>query len=152
MSSTNLLAQAVIDCYCGGGVRAIPESCVAACSDKSGSSGGSALFGTINPPPGVDQYASGGLAGFPLFINNILKLMIVGAGIFALFNLVTAGYLFMSAGDDPKKMADAWGKIWRSLMGLAFAAGSFVLAAIFGQLIFGNPDALLQFQLFTPGP
>ena len=105
-------------------------------------------FGQVNPPPGVAQY--GGLEGLSNFINNILKVLIVGAGIFAVFNLVFAGYGFLSAGDDPKKVAGAWAKIWQSLMGLAFAAGAFVLAAIFGQLIFGKADAILNPKLYIP--
>lgn len=106
-------------------------------------------FGVVNPPPGVREYA-GGLGGLSNFINNILKILIVGAGIFTVFNLVTAGYGFLSAGDDPKKVAGAWAKIWQSLLGLAFAAGAFVLAAIFGKLLFNDPNALLQIRIFGP--
>lgn len=105
-------------------------------------------FGQVNPPPGVARY--GGLEGLSNFINNILKILIVGAGLFTVFNLVLAGYAFLSAGDDPKKVAGAWAKIWQSLLGLAFAAGAFVLAAIFGKLIFGDWDALLQLKIYGP--
>lgn len=107
-------------------------------------------FGVISPPPGVNQYDSGNISGIPVLINNILKIMIVGAGLYSLFNIVLAGYSFLSAGDDPKKVTAAWAKIWQSLLGLAVVAGAFVLAAIFGKLIFGDWDALLQFRIFTP--
>ncbi len=107
-------------------------------------------FGPINPPPGVSKYSGGGLEGLSTFLNNILKLLVIGAGVYALINLVIAGYGFMSAGDDPKKVAGAWQKIWQTLLGLAFAAGAFVLAAIFGQLIFNDPGALLQLRFFGP--
>jgi hypothetical protein len=50
----------------------------------------------------------------------------------------------MSAGDDPKKMEGAWAKIWQTAMGLVFMAGAFVLAAIFGTLIFGRWDFILN--------
>lgn len=104
------------------------------------------FFGKIEPPPGVSK----DLAGLPAFINSIILLLIVGAGVFAVINLVLAGYAFMGAGDDPKKMQGAWGKIWQTLLGLAVAAGAFVLAAIFGKLIFGEWDAILQLRIFTP--
>jgi hypothetical protein len=58
----------------------------------------------------------------------------------------------MSAGDDPKKMAGATQKIWQTFLGLTVVAGSFVLAAIAGQLIFNDWNALLQLRIFTPGP
>lgn len=108
------------------------------------------IFGQVEPPPGVKEFSSGSLQGLPLFINTILKLLIVGAGIYATINLVIAGFSFMSAGDDPKKVTGAWQKIWQTFLGLAFAAGAFVLAAIFGQLIFGDPNALLQLKIFGP--
>lgn len=110
------------------------------------------IFGQVSPPPGVKVYSSGELEGLPVFINNIIKIIIVGTGIFALINMALAGYSFLSAGDDPKKMAGAWARIWQSLLGLAIAAGSFVLAAIFGKLIFNDYDALLQLKIFGPNP
>ena len=109
------------------------------------------VFGPIKPPPGVEKYGEGGAAGVSLFINNILKFLIVAAGVYAVFNLVIAGYGFMSAGDDPKKVAGSWQRIWQTRLGLAVAAGAFVLAAIFGKLIFGDYNALLQIRIFGIG-
>ena len=54
----------------------------------------------------------------------------------------------MSAGDDPKKVQGAWQKIWQTLIGLIFAAGAFVIAALVGQLIFKDANALLQIKIF----
>ena len=126
---------------------------LAAVEQNGGSGGGGEdnFWGKVAPPPGVKEFSGGDLQGLPVFLNNIIKLLIVGAGIFAVINLVLAGYGFMSAGDDPKKVAGAWAKIWQTLMGLAFAAGAFVLAAIFGQLLFGDYNALLQLKIFGPG-
>lgn len=99
------------------------------------------IFGTIRPPDAIKGTAEEGLGKL---LNTTLKLLIVGAGIFSLFNLVFAGYAFMSAGDDAKKVAGAWAKIWQSMLGLAIAAGAFVLAAIFGKLIFGRWDFIIN--------
>jgi hypothetical protein len=109
------------------------------------------IIGPVNPPPGVDKYSpTGDLAGLAAFFNNIIKFMIVVAGLYALIMFVIAGYGFISATDDPKKVASAWAKIWQSMVGLAVAAGSFVLAAIAGQLLFKDYNALLQLQIFGP--
>lgn len=109
------------------------------------------LFGEIAPPKGIiERYGTVETGAIGGFINVILKTMVVGAGIFAVFNLVGAGYAFMSAGDDPKKVAGAWQKIWQTLLGLAFAAGAFMLAAIFGKIIFGDWGALLTPVIPTP--
>lgn len=101
-------------------------------------------FGPINPPAGISKYAGSPEAGIGQLLNTVLKTLVVGAGVYALINLILAGYAFMSAGDDAKKVAGAWAKISQTLIGLAFAAGAFVLAAIFGQLIFGQWDFILS--------
>lgn len=102
------------------------------------------IFGKIAQPSPLANFGlvEGGAIGN--FLNLALKLILVGGGLFALFNLVLAGYAFMGAGDDPKKMEGAWAKIWQTVLGLIFMAGAFVLAAIFGKLIFGDYNAILN--------
>lgn len=99
------------------------------------------LSATYGPEPGP---------AFGKLIQFGLRALVVGAGIYALFNLVLAGYSFMSAGDDSKKVSGAWAQIYQTIIGLAFSAGAFVLAAIFGQLLFGKPLFLLQPTIPTP--
>lgn len=108
------------------------------------------IFGNIQQPEALKNFGGVEQGGIGKFLNTTLRILIVGAALYALFNLVTAGYGFMSAGDDPKKVAGAWAKIWQTLLGLAFAAGAFVLAAIFGQLIFGDPTFILNPKIPTP--
>jgi hypothetical protein len=108
-------------------------------------------FGQIVPPePFASKYGSLEAKGLTKFLNNVLRLMVAVAGIYAFLNLIIAGYGFMSAGGDPKAVASAWAKIWKSLIGLLIIAGSFVLAAIFGQLLFGEWDAILQPAIYGP--
>lgn len=108
-------------------------------------------FGQVQLPAQITtKYGLVENGALGVFLNLILKTLVIGAGVYALFNLVLAGYAFMSAGDDSKKVAGAWAKIWQTMMGLAFAAGAFVLAAIFGWIIFGNPNALLLPYIPTP--
>lgn len=101
-------------------------------------------FGQISAPQGLSNFGSDPGAGIGKLLNLVLRVLIIGAGVYALINLVLAGYDFMSAGDDQKKIAGAWAKIWQTLLGLAVAAGAFVLAAIFGYLIFGDPGFILN--------
>ncbi len=110
------------------------------------------IFGAIQNPlaGGYGGFAEEG-KGLVGFLNNIIRLLIVVGGLFAFFNLILAGYGFLSAGDDPKKMGAAWAKIWQSMIGLLFIVSSFVLAAIFGFLLFGNPTAILKPTIYGPG-
>lgn len=110
------------------------------------------IFGKVVLPSPVEAKYPGGIEGGALgrFLDIIMKGLIGIAGVYALINLILAGYAFMSAGDDPKKIAGAWAKIWQTILGLAVAAGAFVLAAIFGQLIFGDPMFILNPKIPTP--
>lgn len=106
-------------------------------------------LGVVPVPSAVAAFAGGSVQGGAIgtFLNLILKLLIVGGGIYGLFNFILAGYGFLSAGDDPKKVEAAWAKIYQTAIGLLFMAGAFVLAAIFGQLIFGKWDFILNPQI-----
>lgn len=112
------------------------------------------LFGSVDAPPGVSEYLpysyGGAVPGLVTFMSNLVKLIIVIGGLYAFLNLVLAGFGFISAGGDAKKIADAWGKIWQSLIGLLIMAGSFILAAIFGWLLFQNPAFILSPQIYGP--
>jgi hypothetical protein len=101
-------------------------------------------FGTVTPPSPLAKYGTNPGGAIGTLIQYVIWILIIGAGIYALINLVLAGYSFMSAGDDSKKVAGAWAMIWQTMLGLALSAGAFVLAAIFGQLIFGKWDFILN--------
>ena len=107
------------------------------------------FFGSISLPQGIDKYGDFNV-GLVKFGNNLLKLIIVGAGIFAFINIIIAGFTFLGASGDPKKTQQAWEKIYMSLIGLMFVAGSFVLAAIFGWLLFKDPTAILSPKIYGP--
>lgn len=107
-------------------------------------------FGTVALPAGLSKFGSEPGPAFGKLVQFGLRALVVGAGIYALFNLVLAGYSFMSAGDDSKKVAGAWSQISQTIMGLAFAAGAFVIAAIVGYVLFNNANFLLNPIIPTP--
>ena len=113
------------------------------------------IVGNItNPLP--DVYKSivatdAGPGGLILFVSNLLRLVFVGAGIYALLNFIVAGYQYMSAGGDSKMLTQAWSRIWQTLMGLVIIVGSFALAALFGYLIFGDAGYILNPKIYGPG-
>jgi hypothetical protein len=108
------------------------------------------IFGPISTTPGLDKYPAVDQGGLTGLLSVILKLLVMIASIWTLLQLIFAGYGFMSAGGDPKSIESAWSKVWQSLVGLTIVAGSFVLAAIFGYIIFGDPNAILSPKIYTP--
>lgn len=117
------------------------------------------IFGTVNNPLctlGSSALCAAGNEGqgLILILNSLVKFVIVLAGLYTFWNLIAAGYMFMSAGGEPKAIAKAWDKIWQSLIGLLLVAGSFILAVVFGYLIFGRDNAfiLISPEIFVPTP
>lgn len=100
-------------------------------------------IGVIAPPPQVGNF--GDVATGPgKLLQTIFTTMIALGGIYSLINFILAGYSFLTAGDDPKKVEGAWAKIWQTAIGLTVMAGTFLLGAIFGKLIFGSSTYVLS--------
>ena len=109
------------------------------------------FFGSFSPPPGIAEYsATGKVTALVLFLSNILKIVIYAAGLFALINLLVSGIQYLGSSGNPEMIKQASAKIWMSILGLVIIASSFILAAIVGQVFFG--DAALFIKPVIPGP
>jgi hypothetical protein len=102
----------------------------------------------VNPLPG----AYGQIGGLVIFFSNLLRLVFVIAGIFAFINFILAGFQYMMAAGDGKALSSAWSRIWQSLVGLVIVVGSFAMAALLSQLIFGDPTIILNPKVYGPTP
>lgn len=106
------------------------------------------LFGPIqNPLPNYGDVD----VGLIQLLNNVLRLIFVVAGLYALFQFITAGFDFISAGGNPESVTKAWNKIWQALVGLFIIIGSFLLSMVIGQLLFGDSRAIIEPKLYGPG-
>jgi len=111
------------------------------------------LIGTIaNPMPSGYKNLTGANGGLILFFTNILRLVFIVAGIYAFVNFILAGFQFMTAAGDSKAIGAASSRIWFSLLGLVVVVGSFALAALISQLVFGDASFILSPTLYGPGP
>ena len=108
------------------------------------------ILGEIKSPTNVKQDLSD-LANMGVLLNNILKLLIVVGGLYALLNIVLAGYQFIGAANDPKKIEAAWAKIWQSIIGLLIIVASFALAALLSQILFGDVKVIFNPKIIGPG-
>lgn len=61
------------------------------------------VFGPINSPEAISNFGTveGGAVG--KLLDIVIRTLIIVGGIYALINLILAGYAFISAGDDLKK-------------------------------------------------
>jgi hypothetical protein len=97
-------------------------------------------YGTFDNPNG----------GIIALFANLLRLVFVAAGIYAFLNIITAGFQYMTAAGDPKKLSAAWARIWQTLMGLVILISSFAFAAIIGVLFFNDAGFILRPTIYGP--
>ena len=105
-------------------------------------------FGTINPP--ITSYGNVD-TGLPTFITNVITVIFAAAGLFAFFNLMIAGFSYISAAGDTKKIEAATYSINMSLMGLVIMVGAAAVTGIVSYLLFGSATAILQPKITGPG-
>lgn len=104
-------------------------------------------FGTINPPPGTP-------AGAPLdalvkILNVGLNLIMILAGFAALLNFLRAGYTYLMAGGDAKKVEEAQNRLKWSAVGLVLVVSAPLVAALVGLVVFHDPMAILKPEIKT---
>lgn len=75
------------------------------------------------------------------YISSIVGMLTVVASIWFLFMILFAGYEWISAGGDAKKIASARDRITHAFVGLVIVVGSWSLLAVAGQ--FFGFDTLL---------
>lgn len=85
--------------------------------------------------------------GLFTFLSVFISLSTIIAGIFLVVQLILAGYMYMSANGDPKKIDIAGNKIWQSMVGLVIVAGALTLASVVARL--AGIQSLFEFS-FLP--
>lgn len=114
---------------------------------------GESVLGTVSPPPGVSAYNAAVGAdgiGIILFMSTLIRIATIVAGIWVLFNFVTAGYDYITAGDS-KASQKVKEKLTASVIGLVIIVASYVVIAIFGLILFGDAGFFLNPQICGPG-
>lgn len=106
------------------------------------------IFGSIDNP--VDNYGNVD-TGLPSFISNVITIIFVAAGLYAFFNLMIAGFSYITAGGDEKKIQSAVTSINMSLVGLIIMVAAAAVTGIVSFLLFGNATAILSPSIKGPG-
>lgn len=105
------------------------------------------IFGVIKPP---DWMPKGEPIDLLVSILNVgLNLTMIIAGLVTLINFIRAGYTFLTAGADPKKLEEAQNIIKWSGVGLLIVVMAPLAAAIIGYIVFNDPMAIIQPKIYT---
>lgn len=98
----------------------------------------------------VTSYGDVG-SGLPEFITNVITVVFAAAGLFAFFNFMIAGFTYITAAGDTKKIESATASINMSLIGLVVMVAAAAITGIVSYLLFGSATAILQPTITGPG-
>lgn len=111
------------------------------------------LVGEIEVPKGVDliNQEAGGI-GILLFISNMIKAVMVVGGIMIVLNIIFAAFSYLTSGgktDAHSKMRD---RFTMSIIGLILMITAYTVAALIGQIFYGDPNFFLNPTLEAIAP
>lgn len=113
------------------------------------------VFGDIKNPLGTTFQGAAGYSsvqgGLGLFITNLIRLVTIGAGIWALGNLIVAGIMYIGSYGEAERITIAWARIWHSLIGLLIIVSSLTITAILSKVFFGDYSTILNPVIYGPG-
>jgi len=113
-----------------------------------------AIFGDIkNPLIEINPSANYGNYDTALvsLLSNLLKVITVLAGVWALITIILAGFQFITAAGNPEEVKKATPKIWNSIIGLLIIVAAYIIAAVIGWIFFGDPRVILSPKIYGPG-
>ena len=106
------------------------------------------FFGTISPPPVIAAYGPSG--GLIIFMSNLIRLIVIVAGLFSLYNMISAGFQYITSAGDPKATEKTMNVLTMSLLGLILMIAAPAIAAIVGYVLFKDPTFILKPRLTAP--
>jgi hypothetical protein len=113
------------------------------------------IIGSIEKPPGVAAFdnATGAGAdgiGLLIFISNLIRIGTIIAGIWVMFNIVLAGWMYISGSGDSGQHAKVRDSITNSVLGLIVIVSAYTIAGLIGLLFFGDAAYFLNPTIPTP--
>lgn len=93
------------------------------------------VFGEINPPPELNpfiQRGGSGAGGISLFLNNLIILIYIVAGVVFVFTLLWGALQWLTSGGDKEAVAGARNRIIHAFIGIILFAVAFAIIKVVG--------------------
>jgi hypothetical protein len=105
--------------------------------------------GKIDATPGIGKWGklSDPTGGPTKFINFVLQILVIAAGVALLFNIVMAGVTVVTGAAKPGQLAEAGTRILVSAAGLLIIVLAYVIVGFISKQLFGDSDFILDPKL-----
>ncbi len=132
----------------------IPVEVFQPTSTPCGGGTGQAVMGGVYVPWGVSRFnpddASSGI-GIINFASLLLRIFTIICGLWFMFNMIYAGYLFITSSGDTAVFNKFKESLFYSLLGLLIIATAYLIAGLIGAVFFGDPGFIIRPTLFQAG-
>lgn len=116
---------------------------------------GKAILGGVTIPSGVIRYApivgTSESIGIVNFASRLLRIFTIVCGLWFMFNMIIAGYLFLASSGDSAVFGKFKESLFYSLIGLFIVAIAYLIAGLIGTIFFGNAGFIIRPTLFQAG-
>lgn len=107
------------------------------------------VFGEIEAPAGVAELndqagTAGNNIGLLIFISNMIKFATIIAGLWVMFNFISAGFTYVTASGDSGAYSKIGEKLSISVSGLVLIVGAYTIIGIISLLIFGDATYIIN--------
>ncbi len=124
-------------------------------SVSCGGGEGKAVFGGIGMP-GIWRYTPSGentseSIGIVNFASRLLRIFTIICGLWFMFNMIYAGYLFITSSGEAAVFNKFKESLFYSLLGLLIIATAYLIAGLIGAVFFGDPGFIIRPTLFQAG-
>ncbi len=97
------------------------------------------VIGEVKAPPGVRNFN-----GLGDFISVAVQIFSVIAGIFMFWNIISAGWLYLTNSENSSVASKVSQKIINSVMGMAVIVAAYTLTAVVSFILFRDPGYILN--------
>lgn len=130
----------VCDCLDGMGCFLVPGS---SCTVNDPTS----ITGNVEPPQGVAEYNAAGGIGILRFGSQIIFILNIIAGLFAMYNFLIAGLTYITTAGDSGAHNKVKDKLTYTFVGLALIVSTYTVGGLIGLIFYGDAGFLLNPQL-----
>lgn len=107
------------------------------------------FISSITPPDYIPSDPHGG--GLIVFLNFFMKVIFIAGGLFALWQFVMAGYIFIGSSGDAKALGTGRDKLIWSIVGLLIMVAAPAVAMLVGSIFYGDANAILNPKIVGGG-
>jgi len=86
-------------------------------------------------PYGTTDASLGAAGTFTLFLSNMIGVLTIIGGLWFLFQIIIAGYRWISAGGDKQNVQDAQKRLQNALIGLIVVVAAYIIVGIIGYFL-----------------